>query len=291
MEAPDNVTVRLFRYHPDTDKAPRYESYTVPYKKQMRILDALNYVYDEMGDGLGYRWYCGIKKCGECGIIVNGKPQLACWEPAEETFTCEPLTNFPIIRDLVVDVSHYEKIIVDLVPFVRRKKMPKFPEKLPHSNMEAAYKLSKCIECNVCTAAVPVKGIVPDGIDWSGYTGAAALVRFARFALDPRDELDRTSLAANAGLKDFALHPELADICPQGINVLQEALIPMKRKYFNLDQPSESGDGATTVFVNAPSWSAFVRLTNEEKDKLISAGMLKPEQHPDIEEAYILAAP
>ena len=291
MEAPANLTVRLFRYDPDTDEAPRYESYTVPYKKQMRVLDALNYIYDEMGDGLGYRWYCGIKKCGECGITVNGKPQLACWEPAEESLTCEPLTNFPIIRDLVVDVSHYEKIIMDLVPFVRRKKIPKFPEKLPHSKMEHAHRLSKCIECNVCTAAVPVKGITSDGVDWTGYTGAAALVRFARFALDPRDELDRTRLATDAGLKDFALYPELADICPQGIDIVQEVLVPMKRKYFNVEGETRSANGATIVFVKAPKWSAFVKLTEEEKERLVGAGMLKPEEHPDIEEAYSFTAP
>ncbi|MFQ5874236.1 MAG: succinate dehydrogenase/fumarate reductase iron-sulfur subunit, partial [Dehalococcoidia bacterium] len=195
MTTPDRVTLRLFRFDPSFDEAPRYETYTVPHKKHMRILDALNYVYDELGDGLAYRWYCGIKKCGECGIAVNGKPMLACWEPAIRHMTCEPLANFPIVRDLVVDTSQYEKMILRLVPFTRRSKIPSFPEQISHSKMEQAYGLSKCIECNVCSAAVPVKAVGSGGVEWDGYTGPAALVKFARFAFDPRDEMNRGDLA------------------------------------------------------------------------------------------------
>ena len=73
MTAPSEVTLRLFRFEPGVDEAPRYEVHSVPYSEHMRVLDVLNYVYEEMGGKLAYRWYCGTKKCGECAITVNGK--------------------------------------------------------------------------------------------------------------------------------------------------------------------------------------------------------------------------
>src|SRR5262245_27776630 len=102
MAEQQTFSLRLFRYDPSTDEIPHYEQYRIPYREHMRVLDALNYVYEELGGGFAYRWYCGTKKCGECAVTVNGKPMLGCWEPAIGEITCEPLTNFPIVRDLVV---------------------------------------------------------------------------------------------------------------------------------------------------------------------------------------------
>jgi len=94
MTAIQNVSLRLFRFDPASDAGPRYETYSVPGAPHMRVLDALNHVYDEIGVPLAYRWYCGTKKCGECAVTVNGRPMLGCWEPASPEMTVEPLTNF-----------------------------------------------------------------------------------------------------------------------------------------------------------------------------------------------------
>ena len=183
----DEITLRVFRYDPERDDAPRHEVHRVPRRPHMRVFDALNYVYEEGTDSLAHRWYCGTKKCGECALSSNGTPQLGCWEPALDDMVCEPLTNFPIIRDLVVDTAPYERLIIEFRPFLYRRVQPAFPERLPYAKMAAAHRLSKCIECNVCNAAVPVRSIDAPGINWSGWSGPATLVRFARFVLDPRD--------------------------------------------------------------------------------------------------------
>ena len=284
----NEITLRLFKYDSSVDELPHYDVHTVPYKPHMRVLDALNYVYDELEDGLAHRWYCGIKKCGECGITVNGKSMLSCWEPVVEDMTCEPLTNFPIIRDLVVDMSRYERIIVDLEPFVRRSTHPAFPEKIAHAQMEAAHKLSCCIECNVCTAEVPIKGLGPQGIDWDGYSGPAALVRFARFVLDPRDETDRTNLGVRSGLKEFPLYASLEGICPQGIDIVRDALVPSRQKLFRLEEDSESTAQSSRAFAMARDWSAFVRLTDGQRKELTDSGIMKPETIPGIAQAFRL---
>lgn len=289
MTQKGEIKVRLFRYDPGSGEAPRYEGVSVPRRPDMRILDVLNHIYDrDEQSSLAYRWFCGTKKCGECGLMVNGKPMLGCWEPALDEMTLEPLANLPIIRDLVVDTEPYERMLLDLQPIVRRSHPPDFPEKLPHSQMRGAHELLKCIECNVCTATAPVARLGKAGVDWTGYSGPAALVRFARFVLDPRDELDRKPLALKAGLRDFPLYDSLRKICPQGIDIVDDALIPAQKKLFGSSSEVPKTVDLTAPLVVAKSWSAFVRLTRERKQQLVADGTLQARNFPEITEAYSL---
>lgn len=288
MGTPEQIGVRLFRYDPSTDDAPRYQLFSVPYRRSMRVLDALTYIYDELDDCFAYRWFCGVKKCGECGITVNGKSVLACWEPVDGDMTCEPLTNFPIVRDLAVDVSAYERMMLALVPYVQRKSPPRFPELLPHARMRAAHELSRCIECNVCSAEVPVGNITTNGIDWSDCAGPSALVKFARFALDPRDEADRRTIASRAGLRTFRDFRRLDGICPQGIDIAAEALAPTLRKLFDEPLVEARTVDSSRIFVMAGAWSAFVRMTDAQRTGLLQSGRMTPRAIAGIDEVYVL---
>ncbi len=281
------IKLRLFRYDPSTGEAPRYDSFVVPRKPAMRVLDVLNHIYDSDENGsFAYRWYCGTKKCGECGVTVNGTAMLACWEAAADEMTLEPLANFPIIRDLVVDTEPYEKLLIELRPNVQRSQPPVFPEKLPHATMLGAQRLLKCIECNVCTSTVPANRLGPAGVDWSGYSGPAALVRFARFVLDPRDELDRKALALKAGLKEFPLYDSLRKICPQGIDIVEDALVPAQERLFGSSRIIPSAVETTAPLIVAKSWSGFVRVTDEGKQKLIENGAIVAVEYLGVGEAY-----
>jgi fumarate reductase (CoM/CoB) subunit B len=293
MNSTKTVTARIFRYDPSTDQEPRYETYTMPYEKNMRVLDVLDRISEEQHVSLAYRWFCGIKKCGACGLVVDGKPMLSCWEPAQETMTIEPLTNFPIIRDLVVDTERYDKVVLSLHPTITRRNGPgEFPEVISHNKMEPAYRLMSCLECYVCTAATAVKGLSTDGVDWSGSPGAAAMVLFAKAALDPRDDLDRKALAKASGVKDTPLYSQLKEICPNGIDILNDAIIPIKRKFWDkADVTIQTKDDAPPVFVKSDTWSAFVKLPEEIKKKLIEEATLKPAQFKEVAEAYIYSNP
>ena len=286
MTTGDEIKLRLFRFDPTRDELPYYEEHNVARQPHMRVLDALNQVYQENDVEVAYRWYCGTKKCGECAIMVNGKPLLSCWEPAVAEMTCEPLANFPVIRDLVVDTAAYEKIIVGLKPLMSRKTTPVFPEKISHREMRRTRRLSKCIECNVCTAAVPVKNLGTNGVDWSQYAGTAALVRFARFVLDPRDETPRKELAEQAGLREFPLLPGLKHICPQGIDIIDDALLPALEKLFDENSKALSPAQSSITFVMGATWNAFVNPTNTHKQALCASGVLAPITLPGIEESY-----
>ena len=281
-DARGEITVRVFRYDPERDDAPRYEVHRVPRRPHMRVLDALNNVYEEAPDSLAHRWYCGTKKCGECALSVNGAPQLGCWEPALDDMVCEPLTNFPIIRDLVVDTAPYERLIMELRPYLSRRRSPAFPERLPHTEMAASHRLSKCIECNVCTAAVAVKEIDAAGVNWLGWSGPAALVRFARFVLDPRDETERETLARQAGLAEFPDYPSLEGICPQGIDITADALAPARRALFGEVPPPPAAPAMRRVFVIARGFSAFLNLDETMLREMEASGALAPLSIPGI---------
>ena len=286
MPTKDTLSVRVFRFDPGADALPRYEAHEVPRTPDMRVLDALNHIYDQAGAPLGYRWYCGTKKCGECALSVNGHPVLPCWEAAADGMTCEPLANFPIVRDLVVDTAPVEARIVALKLSLSRGSPRPFPEKLDPDAMAAANHLSKCIECHVCTAAAPAKGLEPDGPALPGGVGPAGLVRFARFALDPREEAERGGLASQAKLDEIGAHHALSTVCPQGIDVAREAVAPVRERFFGGRQADAESPPTTAPFFMAPKWSAFVRLTDEQKSALKADGAIEAVNVPGIAEAY-----
>lgn len=293
MASPKTVTAKIFRYDPSTDQEPRYETYTTPYEKDMRVLDVLERISENQHVSMAYRWFCGIKKCGACGLVVNGKPMLSCWEPAQETMTIDPLTNFPIIRDLVVDTEAYDKVILTLHPTIaRRNGVSKFPELISHDKMEPAYRLMSCLECYVCSAATPANAIDTDGVNWSGSPGATALVLFAKAALDPRDHLDRKALAESSGIKDMPLYSQLKDICPNGIDILNDAIVPIKKKFWGkASGTAETSDSSRPVFVKSDTWSAFIKLPEATKAMLIADGTLKPVKFKEVAEAYTYTKP
>ena len=78
VQAQGTITLEVFRYQPDTEAEPRYQSYQVPYREDWVVLDALNHVKDEIDGTLSYRWSCRMGVCGSCGMMVNGEPKLTC---------------------------------------------------------------------------------------------------------------------------------------------------------------------------------------------------------------------
>jgi succinate dehydrogenase/fumarate reductase iron-sulfur protein len=286
MPADDTLSVRVFRFDPGTDAAPRYEVHAVPRTPDMRVLDALDHVYERSGVPLGYRWYCGTKKCGECAVAVNGSSVLSCWEAATDGMTCEPLANFPIVRDLVVDTAPVEAHIVRLGLSLSRANPRPFPEKLDADRMEPTNRLAKCIECHVCTASVPAQGLASGGPVLPGGAGVAGLVRFARFALDPREEADRGEVAARGRLNEIQEDGGLSQVCPQGIDIVREALVPVRERFFRGRETAVEPFGAVAAFFMAREWSAFVRLTEEQKSTLKADGVIEAIDVPGIAEAY-----
>lgn len=220
MREGETITVKIRRQEPGAE--PRFVTYQVPYEKHMRILDALAAI-SASGESVAFRYFCSSKKCGACAMKVNGVPRLTCWEPVEQNSVIEPLDNFPVVRDLVVDREAYQRRCLDFDPYVERSATPPFPEPLKHGEMLGSYSLTGCIECGICTSACPA------------YTGAQgafpgpwALVQAAKFARDPRDERDRRAVLEENGVDNCMSCCRCEEVCPVGVPIVSEAIEPLR---------------------------------------------------------------
>ena len=106
--APGELIAVRVRSSAEADGAVAYKNFQVPYRKWMRVLDALTWISENEAPDLAFRWFCGSKMCGTCAVRMNGREVLACWEAVEPVMTIEPLRNLAVVRDLVVDRSKYE---------------------------------------------------------------------------------------------------------------------------------------------------------------------------------------
>ncbi len=223
---PDKIRVRIRRFDPEADQAPRYESYDVPYAPSMRIMDVLDYIYENEAVDFGYRWLCGTRKCGTCAVNVNGTPKLACWDEAEPEMTIEPLNNLPLVRDLVTSRDPYEAFLARLSPLlVRKAEYSGFPEPLSAQDMAPTLLLRDCIQCLACQSVCPVL-LQPD----SGFAGPALLVALSDVAQDPRDGADRARIADEIAqvFKCVSCY-ECERVCPIKIPIVSDAIEPLKR--------------------------------------------------------------
>ncbi len=221
--SPKTVKVTVYKYAPDVDAEPHYETYEVPYSKGMRVLDALEAIREDLGHSIAYRWLCGVKKCGMCAMTVNGKPCLTCWEPAEAEMVVEPLGGFRVIRDLVVDRAEYEQYVLALDPYLQRdpeRPYPGFPEPLTATDMHRAATMMNCIECLLCVSVCPTMG--------EKFFGPAAMVQLARWAFDPRDATDRAAYALSGGIGNCADCGDCTTACPAGIPVKEMAIAGLR---------------------------------------------------------------
>lgn len=219
------LSVSIYRFDPSVDSIPRYETFSVPQTQGMRVLDALDYVYEQLDHSFAYRWFCGTKRCGGCGVMVNGEAQLSCWEAVQPAMKIEPLRHLPVVRDLVVDFTESERQLTSLHPvLVRKEPYPGFPEPITHPQMKAHFDLMACIDCRVCVAAC-------DALDKPGheaFAGPYALVQLAKVALDPRNGADLTNAVIDARIDLCASCNDCTDACPNDIPVLVGAIDPLR---------------------------------------------------------------
>src|SRR5919205_903295 len=128
MAAEPTITLTVARYRPEQEAEPSRQSYTIPYREDMVVLDALNYIKHYVDGSLTFRWSCRMGICGSCGMMVNGTPRLTCGTYLRDFYpgevVVEPLANFPIIRDLVIDMGDFMTKLTDVQPWIIRQDEP-----------------------------------------------------------------------------------------------------------------------------------------------------------------------
>src|SRR5213593_2268264 len=121
----DKIILEVARYDPEEHSEPTFAEYEVPFRKDWVVLDALNYIKDRLDGSLSFRWSCRMGVCGSCGMMVNGEPKLTCAaflsDQGKGPIRVEPLRFFPVIRDLVVDVTDFMRKLKKVKPWIVRE--------------------------------------------------------------------------------------------------------------------------------------------------------------------------
>ncbi len=218
----EKVVLQVTRYRPEQETEPTIQEYEVPLTNDWVLLDALNYVKDNIDGSLSYRWSCRMGICGSCGMMVNGEPKLTCATFVSEytpgPVRIEPLRYFPIIRDLTTDMTDFMGKLKSVKPWIIRQdeKPVSEGEYLQSPEELDRYKqFSMCINCMLCYAACPVYGLD------SAFTGPAAIALAQRYNMDSRDQGSRERLEAlsdHEGIWGCTFVGECTKVCPKNVD-------------------------------------------------------------------------
>ncbi|HJZ58625.1 MAG TPA: succinate dehydrogenase/fumarate reductase iron-sulfur subunit [Gemmataceae bacterium] len=219
---PDRIALQVLRYRPEQEAEPTVQEYEVPCPEDWVVLDGLNYVKDRLDGSLSFRWSCRMGICGSCGMSVNGEPKLTCAtflaDYAPGPVRVEPLRNFPIVRDLVVEMGDFMRKLPEIKPWIVRKEEKPLAEgeylQTP-DQMDEYKQFSMCINCMLCYSACPVYGLDPK------FLGPAAIALAQRYNLDSRDEgaAERLDiLSTHEGVWGCTFVGECTKVCPKNVD-------------------------------------------------------------------------
>jgi succinate dehydrogenase / fumarate reductase iron-sulfur subunit len=204
--------------------------YTVPIAPGMVVLDALHYIQGHLSPDLAVRWNCKAGKCGSCSAEVNGKPRLTCKTRMDtftpgEPITVRPMKSFPVIKDLVTDVSWNYQVNKKIPPF-----QPKAGTdwKFYQEDADRVQEFRKCIECFLCQN---VCHVLRDHDKKAQFGGPRFFVRVAGLEMHPLDGLSREKvLKDELGLGYCNITKCCTEVCPEDIHITDNAIIPLKER-------------------------------------------------------------
>ena len=217
-----HIRLQVARYRPEQDTEITFDEHEVPCPKDWVVLDGLNHIKDRIDGTLSYRWSCRMGICGSCGMTVNGEPKLTCAtflaDYVPGPVRVEPLRNFPVIRDLIVDMGDFMRKLVRVKPWIVRQAEKPLAEgeyRQTPEELEEYKQFSMCINCMLCYAACPIYGLDPK------FIGPAAIALAQRYNLDNRDEgaSDRMAvLSEHEGIWGCTFVGQCTKVCPKHVD-------------------------------------------------------------------------
>jgi succinate dehydrogenase / fumarate reductase iron-sulfur subunit len=214
-------------------KGGEYSTYSIKLEQGMVVLDALHRIQAEKAPELGVRWNCKAGKCGSCSMEINGRPKLACMTrmnalPKDESIVIQPLKTFPIVKDLVTDVSWNYKQNKNIVPFNPGDKRNNEDRIMYQQDIDRVQEFRKCIECFLCQ---DVCHILRDQNQKDQFVGPRFMIRLASLEMHPLDKEDRIPQIKNdygSGMCNITRC--CTDVCPEDIQITDNGIIPLKER-------------------------------------------------------------
>jgi fumarate reductase iron-sulfur subunit len=235
----ETIQLEVARYAPERDAQPAFETYEVPLPKDWTVLDGLNYVKDKIDGSLSFRWSCRMGICGSCGMMVNGEPKLTCAtflsHYAPGPVRVEPLRYFPVVRDLVIEMTDFLVKLNKVQPWIVRQEEKPLSEgeylQTPEQ-LDRFKQFAMCINCMLCYAACPVYGLDPV------FFGPAAIALAQRYNRDSRDQGARARLdvlSQHEGIWACTLVGECTKVCPKNVDpagAIQQYKLTAAKEWF-----------------------------------------------------------
>ncbi|GAB2697816.1 succinate dehydrogenase/fumarate reductase iron-sulfur subunit [Nocardia thraciensis] len=217
----------------DTDGGD-LQDFTVEVNEGEVVLDIIHRLQATQAPDLAVRWNCKAGKCGSCSAEINGRPRLLCMTrmstfQADEVITVTPLRTFPIVRDLVTDVSLNYKKAREIPSFTPPADLKPGEYRMQQRDVERSQEFRKCIECFLCQNTCHVVRDHEDNKE--AFAGPRYLMRIAELEMHPLDVADRRDMAQeDFGLGYCNITKCCTEVCPEHIKITDNALIPMKER-------------------------------------------------------------
>jgi succinate dehydrogenase / fumarate reductase iron-sulfur subunit len=227
------MTKRKFRVWRGNAQGGDFVEFTPEVGEGMVVLDVLHQIQAKEAGDLALRWNCKAGKCGSCSMEINGRPKLSCmtrmnsFEP-DETITVQPLKTFPVIKDLVTDVSWNYKQNKRIKPFKPKPVGKDGQHRMYQEDVDRVQEFRKCIECFLCQ---DVCHVLRDRDAKDRFIGPRFMIRVAGLEMNPLDDADRIpELKEEFGSGMCNITRCCTEVCPEHINITDNGIIPMKER-------------------------------------------------------------
>ena len=220
----NKILVKVLRANRIRGDSVHYDTFDIPVQRWSTVLDALLYAKSYLDSSIGIRYSCRMASCGSCGMKINGIPRLACYTKISElegnTIVCEPLSNFPHIRDLVTDFTQFFEHHKDMKPYIQNENALSSDIKLSEykqlpEDVDKYLQFSYCIKCGLCYSACPSVGTD------TKFPGPQALAQAYRYFADSRDTATKERLDTvdnRHGIWRCHFAGSCSVVCPKGVD-------------------------------------------------------------------------
>ena len=220
----NKILVKVLRANRIRGDSVHYDTFDIPVQRWSTVLDALLYAKSYLDSSIGIRYSCRMASCGSCGMKINGIPRLACYTKISElegnTIVCEPLSNFPHIRDLVTDFTQFFEHHKDMKPYIQNENALTSDMKLSEykqlpEDVDKYLQFSYCIKCGLCYSACPSVGTD------TKFPGPQALAQAYRYFADSRDTATKERLDTvdyKHGIWRCHFAGSCSVVCPKGVD-------------------------------------------------------------------------